>query len=300
MAPNIGRKTADPQLPRRKGARRMSEIPPEVLRGLNEGRLQTLTLVEWLAIDGAQLAEHVARGIGLRGSDSKALVARAQVLRSEGIVQRVKGMGAAVHALLDGHSRRDEVFEALATHPSDMARTWAAYSLGADPKPPLATRLRAVIRFARDPSMAVRECAWDTIRPHIARDLKRGLELLEPWARHKDDRVRRCAIEATRPRGVWCAHIEELKADPEPGLRLLEHVKADGSNTVRRSAGNWLNDASKSQPGWVRRVCARWVRESSDGGTAWIVHHALRTLRKKGEATFPGSQSGRLRQGSRK
>src|SRR4029434_5740841 len=91
--------------------------------------------------------------------------------------------------------------------------------------------------------------------------------------------VRRTAIESTRPRGVWCTHIEALKSDPGPALIILEEVRADPSDYVRRSAANWLNDASKSRPDWVRDVCRRWLRESPGEETAKIVNHALRTVR---------------------
>ena len=46
---------------RRKGARRMSEIPAGVLRRLNSGEAESVTLVELLAIDSAKLA----RAVGL-------------------------------------------------------------------------------------------------------------------------------------------------------------------------------------------------------------------------------------------
>jgi 3-methyladenine DNA glycosylase AlkC len=51
---------------------------------------------------------------------------------------------------------------------------------------------------------------------------------------------------------------------------------------VRRSVGNWLNDASKSRPEWVRSLASEWGRASKTVETAWIVRHALRTLRKGG------------------
>jgi 3-methyladenine DNA glycosylase AlkC len=108
------------------------------------------------------------------------------------------------------------------------------------------------------------------------------LKLLEPWVRDRDEGVRRCAVEATRPRGVWTRHLEELEAEPERARRLLEPVRSDPSDYVRRSVGNWLNDASKSRPEWVRSLAAEWRRASKTAETAWIVRHALRTLRKGG------------------
>lgn len=264
---------------RRKGALRMADIPAEVLRGLNEGRLEAITLVESLAIDATILVRHVAPQIGLK-SRAETLIEAAERLREAGVMQRLKGMGEAFHLALVGHPDRVSVLEALATHTSDTARTWAAYALAADSRPNLKARLKAALRFASDPSTAVRECAWDAIRPYVVRDLEQGIELLTGWARHDDERVRRCAIEATRPRGVWCTHIEELKKDPEPGRRLLELVKSDPSIYVRRSAANWLNDASKSQPKWVIDLCRRWLDGSPTRETSWIVNHGLRTLRK--------------------
>ena len=46
---------------RRKGASRRADIPAAVLSALNEGRDETVTLVEWLAIDMATLVGHTLR-----------------------------------------------------------------------------------------------------------------------------------------------------------------------------------------------------------------------------------------------
>jgi 3-methyladenine DNA glycosylase AlkC len=150
----------------------------------------------------------------------------------------------------------------------------------ADERLAFAKRLERARRFAADTHMAVRECAWDSFRPFLARDLPGALRLLRPWVHDKDGNVRRCAVEATRPRGVWTEHLEALKDDPEPGLPLLEPLKADPSDYVRRSVANWLNDASKSRPEWTRAVCRRWEKESRAPETRWIVRHALRTLER--------------------
>ena len=267
--------------PRRKGAMRRSEIPPDVLRDLNEGREETITLVEWLAIDMPTLLRSISPGVGLSAVKDE-LDQHLAPLADKGITQRLRGIGEAVYSSTLVLPNKDEIFERLASHTSDMVRAWASFMLTIDTGLSLEERLRAARRFAADRSVAVRECAWDSFRPYIADDLRLGLRLLDSWVRDPDPNIRRCGVEATRPRGVWTAHIEALKQDPEPALKLLEVVRSDPSRYVQRSVGNWLNDASKSRPDWVVSVCSRWTQESATQETAWTVNHALRTLRKKG------------------
>jgi len=262
---------------------RRSEIPPEVLRALNEGREETITLVEWLAIDMPTLLRSILTDVGLAEAREQ-LDGAADRLADKGVTERLRGVGQALFTATQHHPRRTEIYEALANHRSDMVRAWASFMLTADEEFTLTDRLEASRRFAADKSVAVRECAWDSFRPYLVADLTYGLGLLERWVRDPDPNVRRCAVEASRPRGVWTAHIEALKHDPEPGLTILEPVRSDPSRYVQRSVGNWLNDASKSRPEWVRDVCARWAKESPMEETTWTVNHALRTLRKKEEA----------------
>ena len=268
-----------PEEPRRKGAVRRSSIPPDVLLALNEGREETITLVEWLAIDMPTLLRSVLPQVGLESAAGR-LAESTRPLADEGVRARLIGYGEALFETLDSHPKQAEVFEALASHKSDMVRSWAAWMVAADRTLELPRRLEAVRRFAADPAGAVRENAWDSFRSYVAADLTQGLHLLEIWVRDPDPNVRRCAVEGTRPRGVWATHIEALKKDPGPGLRLLGPVRSDPSRYVQRAVANWLNDASKSRADWVRAVCARWRRESPTKETAWTVHHAMRTIRK--------------------
>ena len=265
---------------RRKGAMRRSDIPPDVLQALNEGREEPITLAEWLAIDMPTLLRSVLPDVGL-GEESEELGNVADSLASEGVTRRLKGIGNALFLPTKNRPNREEIYEALSTHTSDMVRVWASYMIAADTDMPLNHRLDVTRRYAADHSVAVRECAWDVFRPYVAADLTLGFSLLQSWVKDPDPNIRRCAIKATRPRGVWTPHIEALKNNPEPGLALLEPVRSDPSPYVQRSVANWLNDASKTRPKWVRNLCARWTNESPTKETAWIVNRAMRTLRKE-------------------
>ena len=265
----------------RTGAQRRSEIPAAVLAGLNTGELESVNLVEWLAIDMPTLLRNVAPQVGL-ADQADELWAEAHALEGLGTTKRQKGIGAALYGALAERSDSGAVFEALASQTSDMARAWAAFALQADESLDLPERLDATRRFAADPAVSGRECAWDSFRPYLAPDLSAGLELLEPWLRDTDPNIRRFVTEATRPRGVWTPHIPALKDDPGIALHLLEPLKSDPSRYVQNSVANWLNDASKSQPDWVQTVCARWLRDSPTKETRYIANRALRTLRKQG------------------
>jgi 3-methyladenine DNA glycosylase AlkC len=265
---------------KRKGAQRRADIPSDVLCGLNEGRLATVNLTEWLAIDMAALLRAVLPQVGLEARVSE-LGAVADRLTEAGVMQRVEGIGAALYAALQNADDGEAVTQALASHPSDTVRQWANYAIVAGPALSLSERLAASRPFAADEHFGVRECAWMFARPFVAAELEQGLALFQTWVADPNPNIRRFAVEGTRPRGVWCAHIAALKANPELALPLLEPVRADPSRYVQLSVANWLNDASKSRPDWVEALCARWQRESPAKETKWIVNRALRTLRKE-------------------
>ncbi|KJR43597.1 DNA alkylation repair enzyme-like protein [Candidatus Magnetoovum chiemensis] len=89
-------------------------------------------------------------------------------------------------------------------------------------------RLDKTKRFAQDHNMSVRECAWDSIRPYFAVDIEDALEALKEWVFSDNPYLRRCAVEGTRPRGVWTSHIKQLRQTPNLCLCLLEPLKSDG------------------------------------------------------------------------
>ena len=259
----------------RKGAARIALIPPEVLEALNEGLVPTVNLNEFLALDLARLARNVARQIGLDPTGER-LTDTLAMLGAFKPVRRHEHVARALYDLTEPRADRDAVAHALATHPSDVARCWAAQWIMFTALP-LPHKLESVRRFAADPHFGVREIAWMAVRDEVIGDVDHAVRLLGPWVTHGDANIRRFASELTRPRGVWCAQIETLKAEPWRGLPLLEPLRADPSRYVQNSVANWLKDAAKTQPQWVQEVCDRWA-QSRAPETQYIVRRAQRSL----------------------
>ncbi|RYF80392.1 MAG: DNA alkylation repair protein [Comamonadaceae bacterium] len=262
----------------RKGAFRIALIPPEVLDALNDGLLDTVNLNEFLALDVARLARAVAAQVGLDPAHER-LMDTLAMLEAFKPMQRHTHIARAIYDMTAAHAQRDAVAHRLATHASDVARSWAVQWLQFAGQP-LALRLAGVRRFAADPHFGVREFAWMAVRDGVINDLDGAIAELQPWVTDADENIRRFASELTRPRGVWCAPIKALWAEPWRALPLLEPLRADASRYVQNSVANWLNDASKSQGPWVRELGARWLQDSPTPATRYIVKRALRTLDK--------------------
>jgi 3-methyladenine DNA glycosylase AlkC len=119
------------------------------------------------------------------------------------------------------------------------------------------------------------------VRPFIVRDQTRMMAQMEAWAHHPSAAVRRLASEGCRPRLPWGIRLPALIADPSPILPILDALKCDPSEDVRRSVANNLNDISKDNPDVVIDVLRRWQADPSPE-IQKIVNHALRTLVKAG------------------
>ncbi len=119
------------------------------------------------------------------------------------------------------------------------------------------------------------------IRPFIDQDPERTLPYLLAWAGDPDPQVRRLASEGCRPRLPWAMSLPKLKADPRPILPILEKLKDDDAETVRRSVANNLNDISKDHPEITLEICTAWKGHSER--TDWIVKHACRSMLKAGD-----------------
>jgi len=119
------------------------------------------------------------------------------------------------------------------------------------------------------------------IRPFIIKDQKKVMEFMVQLADSEHDWVRRFASEGCRPRLPWAMAVRELQKDPSPILPVLEKLKNDPSETVRRSVANNLNDISKDHPDLVIDLCRKWKGISAE--TDKLIKHGLRTLLKEGK-----------------
>jgi 3-methyladenine DNA glycosylase AlkC len=120
------------------------------------------------------------------------------------------------------------------------------------------------------------------VRPFIVKYGDKALQEMLGWSKHKSARVRRLSSEGSRPRLPWAMAIPALKKDPSPLLPILEHLKSDPSESVRRSVANNLNDIAKDHPGVVIGIAAKWKGISKE--TDAVIRHGCRTLLKQGHA----------------
>ncbi|GBF38463.1 DNA alkylation repair protein [Leptospira johnsonii] len=102
------------------------------------------------------------------------------------------------------------------------------------------------------------------------------------WSKHSHPGTRRLASEGSRPRLPWGKGIPGLKKDPERTLSILENLKNDPDEVVRRSVANHLNDISKDHPDLVISIAKKWMGKSEN--TDLLLKHALRGLLKQGNS----------------
>lgn len=250
------------------------------LAALNSGTEPARNLAECLAVDQAALARNSLPALGF-GDAAEVVAQAAEAGKPMGISRQMGAIAEAAIGVLSGMPAPSALIDAMAAHPSDTVRSWAAFAAGRiDADAPLTVRLEAMRRFAADGHFGVREWAWLAVRPFIARDVTGAIGTLVPWTADPDPNIRRFAVESTRPRGVWCEHLKILKETPALAEPLLTPLNADPVRYVQDSVANWLNDASKSQPQWVIGLCEAWGARSDSTATRRIVERALRTLRK--------------------
>lgn len=118
------------------------------------------------------------------------------------------------------------------------------------------------------------------IRPFIEKYPNETMKMMLNWSKHPHPAVRRLSSEGCRPRLPWGMGLPFLKSNPSPILPVLENLKADPSDSVRRSVANNINDIAKDHPEVALRISREWKGISRE--TDWIIKHGCRTLLKRG------------------
>jgi len=137
--------------------------------------------------------------------------------------------------------------------------------------------------FALLKEMTRRATAEFDVRPFLDMDQDKALAIMAPWVIDDSVHVRRLVSEGTRPRLPWGLRLKKLVADPSPTLPLLEALKDDPEDYVRRSVANHLNDIAKDHPDLVAEIAARWLKDA-DKNRDKLVRHACRSLVKQGHS----------------
>ncbi|MGN4124802.1 DNA alkylation repair protein [Lysinibacillus sphaericus] len=265
----------------RKGARKTSDIPSEVLDSLNRGLIESVNLIEWQAVNHPTLLEHVLPSFNLKEVKLDVLLTE---MANQNAVTGMKAIRTTsdllTTAMLDeSEAKKLEILTYCSNHISDSVRCWAAF-MHKDSTQSLEEKLSFIRHFAADHHFGVREIAWMSIREDLSQDIDTSVALLTEWASDDNENIRRFAVESIRPRGVWTKHIDILKQEPQKALSILDILKADTSKYVQDSVGNWLNDASKTQANWVLAICEKWKKESDVSATDKIIKKATRTIMK--------------------
>lgn len=127
------------------------------------------------------------------------------------------------------------------------------------------------------------------IRHYILSDVEKTLETLAIWVTHDNHHVRRLVSEGTRPRLPWGVRLPALIQQPELVMPLLEALRDDEEEYVRRSVANHLNDIAKDHPSLVLEVANRWLsdkemtllNQNKRKNRIKLVRHGCRTLFKQ-------------------
>lgn len=118
------------------------------------------------------------------------------------------------------------------------------------------------------------------VRPFLLKYPDKMLKQMLLWSKHKNAMVRRLSTEGCRPRLPWAMALPAYKKNPSQILPILERLKGDSSESVRRSVANNLNDISKDNPELALEIAQSWFGKSKE--TDWVVKHACRGLLKAG------------------
>lgn len=130
-------------------------------------------------------------------------------------------------------------------------------------------------------AMTRRFTAEFSIRFFLLASQEETLSTLRGWLQDGNKHVRRLISEGTRPRLPWAMQLPRFIENPTPIIELLEELKDDPEEYVRRSVANNLNDIAKDHPDRVADIASVWM-QGADINRQKLIRHACRTLLKQG------------------
>ncbi|MEP4891493.1 MAG: DNA alkylation repair protein [Aliiglaciecola sp.] len=119
------------------------------------------------------------------------------------------------------------------------------------------------------------------IRHFLLSSPQKTLNTMLKWCDDDNHHVRRLASEGCRPRLPWGMQLPIYIQNPQPIIELLEKLKDDNEEYVRRSVANNLNDIAKDHPDLVADTLQLWGKGASPERKK-LLRHAGRTLLKQG------------------
>lgn len=245
----------------RAGARSKADVSANVVGALESGCVESRTHIEQMCISFDRLMATVFPELPSLDLDSLPFI------------QRFRRAGESLRSTYG----LDALLATDYSYLSDTVRGWQAMAVGMGPET-LGESLRLLEPFADDHHFAVREWAWLAVRQKVVERPGSALTDLQSWRRDSSPRIRRFAVEVTRPRSVWGLHVREFKLDPELAEPMLTSVICDDSSYVQDSVANWINDVVPSRPDWVASVTTRWLSGCECDATARIVRRGTRRL----------------------
>ena len=120
------------------------------------------------------------------------------------------------------------------------------------------------------------------IRKFIIKYPDATMEQMKRWTLSNNEHVRRLASEGCRPRLPWAIALNDFKNNPKEVIEILELLKNDDSEYVRKSVANNINDISKDNPEITIKLTKKWLGYSKNRDK--LLKHGCRTLLKSGNS----------------
>lgn len=161
--------------------------------------------------------------------------------------------------------------------------------------------------WANDSEWEIREMSGYIIRKSLKNFPEKTLQTLKKWLlNEKNPNIKRLIAESLRP----LSDVKWLR-NPEKNdeiLDILNIIRADPSEYVRKSVGNNLKDLSKYMPKKILKFIKNWIKDANiivDDELAsrskkelgeqqfyliWTIKHGLRWLKERNPEYFPQIQ----------